>query len=133
MNSFIDISKEHCEYTVKYNQKGMKYQLLWMMFVLCMTVFEGQTLISHPNILQAIIVGMMIVTSLWTIFYFLESRLDLKNEKRKLKFLTDLHNTQLASQDYQHYKDARTYYQQLGAQIINDHPELKDKYVSHFN
>ena len=55
----------------------------------------------------------MFVTLFWSFHFLLESMSELKNEKCRLKFLTELHDTQLASGERQQYLNSKKYYDQL--------------------
>lgn len=113
MDSFTGMSIDNCERNIKFNRKWVRYQLLWLLFIVCLTCFDGQTLMSNHSIFGAINFGMILVTFLWSLVFFLESWNELKNEKRKLRFLTELHETQMASGERKEYLNLKNYYERL--------------------
>lgn len=125
MDSITSFSKDSCERNIKFNRKWVRYQLLWLLFILCLTSFDGQSLWENHSIFGAINFGMMLITALWSFVFFLESWSDLKNEKRKFQFLTELHETQTASLERKQYLDVKNQYERMIKQLKekqNDRP-----------
>ena len=113
MDTYTGLIKDSCERDIQFNKKWIRYQMLWVVFNLSTTCFNAQTLMNDHRIFSAIAFGAMLVVFLLSLFLLMQSWDELKNEKLKLKFLTELHETQLASGERQQYINAKLYYEQL--------------------
>jgi hypothetical protein len=129
MESITGFSMESCERNIKFYKKMLKGQVLWVMFNLAITCFDWSVLDAPHTKLTGIGFGAMIITSIWSIMFLIETWSEWSNEKLRLKFLTELHDAQLASGERQQYKNAREHYESVLTQIIKEYPEIKDKYV----
>ena len=113
MDSITGISLESCERNIKFDRKWTRGQLLWVMFNISVTCFDGHTLMTHPTTFSGVAFGAMLITSLWSIIFLFESWNELRSEKLKLKYLTELHETQLASSERGQYLNAKLAYEQM--------------------
>lgn len=113
MQSITGFSRDNCEWFIKVTKKAVKWHMLWTMFCVTVTVFDFQTLIQNTTAWSGISVGAMAVTSLWSFIFLLESFSDLRSEKLRYRYLTELHDTQQASTEKEQYLLAKRYYEQL--------------------
>ena len=93
MESALDLLVESSERIIKFDNKLVRHQAMWVLFNLCLLIFDWQTFYSSPSHLTAFVFGAMAVTLLWSFVFFLHAWSELKDEKRKLKFLQELRET----------------------------------------
>jgi len=117
MDSITSISKDHYEWKVKFSKKMIAWNGIWLLFSSAVTFYDLITLIHDHNYLNGIPFGMMLMTSLWSFFYLLDSLRELKTDKSYLKFQTELHENQLASSERQSYLYQKQLYEQMIAKM----------------
>ena len=115
MDSITSISKDHYEWKVKFSKKMIVWNGICLLFGSAVTFYDLITLIHDHNYLNGIPFGMMLMTSLWSFFYLLDSLRELKTDKSYLKFQTELHENQLASSEREHYLNAKQHYENMAA------------------
>jgi hypothetical protein len=113
MESMTGFSKDNCERDIKFYRKMFKGQILWVMFNLSVTFFNGYALMHPPSAWSGSAFGAMAVTSIWSLMFLLESWEDLRSSKLKYNFFTELHDVQMASTERKHYEIARKNYEEL--------------------
>lgn len=113
MESITGFSIDNCERDIKFSKKMVTGQILWVTFNLAITFFDAHTLMINPTAWTGASFGAMLVTSLWSLMFLLESCRELKSEKLRFKFLTELHDTQIASMEREQYKMSKLHYDQL--------------------
>lgn len=113
MDSIISISKDICESNIKYNLKGIREHIFWTVFIVCVTCFDLQTLINSPGAFLGALFGAMLITSVRYILVLFELYSELQSEKLRYKFLTELHDIQMSSDDRNQYIKEKKYYEQL--------------------
>jgi hypothetical protein len=123
MDSVLGISVDACERNVKTNRKWVRYQVIWVTFNIALVLFDWQTWYLSSSRVTAISFGAMIVTALWSLFFLMESHSELRDEKRKLRFLQELKETHMASDERRAYLIAKNEYEQLRKSMEKNHVE----------
>jgi hypothetical protein len=113
MDTFTSLSRDNCVRAIKLSKKWLKVQSVWVLFNLSITCFDWQTMINNHSFHDGILFGIMLVTSLWSIILLLESWAEFRNEKYKLKFLTELNEIELSCNERQEYVTAKEHYERL--------------------
>lgn len=108
-----DFYKTNCEIDIKFYRKMFRSQFLWVMFNLSVTCFDASSLLITPTVWTGAAFGAMAITTIWTLVFLFEAWGDLRNSKLKYKFLTELHDIQMASNERKHYEMARKNYEEL--------------------
>lgn len=117
MESVIEFSMKSHENTVKFTRKMVTGQMIWVGFNISLVCFDWFNFINSPSKLSAFSFGAMAVTALWSFIFLLQVLSEFKTEKHHLKFLTELRNTQMMSDERQQYLNAKKTYEQMIIQL----------------
>lgn len=132
MDNGTDVLINSCEITLKFNKKLVRGYFLWVIFNISLLLFDWQTFNSSPSHMTACAFGAMTVTALWSLFFLLEYWNEYRDNKQRLRFLKELQDRHMASDELQQYKNSNMHYESFLKKIIND-PEIKDRYAKHLN
>lgn len=113
MDSMFNISIEHCEWSLKFNKKIVRGQMLWVSFNVALLLFDWQNFNMNPSSLTAWGFGAMAITVLWSSVFLLECWSDLRRDRQKLNHLTKLRDEQIASSEREQYLQMKNHYERL--------------------
>lgn len=117
MDSILNMSVESCEWSLKFNKKMVRGQMLWVSFNVALLLFDWQNFNMNPSSLTAWGFGAMAVTVLWSSIFLLECWSDLRRDRQKLNHLTKLRDGQMASMEREHYLQVKNHYERLIHQL----------------
>jgi hypothetical protein len=117
MDSVLGLSTKSTEDSIKFIKKVFRSQGAWTLFIIFILIFDWGNFLASQSRLSAFSFGAMVVTAFWSVLFLFQTYDELRNEKRKLKFLEELQNTQIASGERQQYLDAKKYYENLVEQL----------------
>ncbi len=117
MESVVDISVESCERNIKFDRKYVRGQAAWVVFNFSILIFDWHTFMTSPSNFSSFGFGAMAITTLWSTMFFLESWRELRDEKLRLKFLTELKDTHFSSMERQQYVEVKNHYERLIEQL----------------
>jgi len=127
MDSITDFSRSCCEDRITFLKKMIRGQIAWALFMLAITAYDCQTLYLSPSAFSGLAVGAMLITLLWALLFLSESMSDLKGEKLKFRYLTELRDKQLASGEREQYINAKKFYEQALANLTKATPTDEQK------
>lgn len=113
IESVVRFSKRCREDSFKSTRKIFIGNFLWLVFNISLVIFDWETFINSPSHVTAVSFGAMLVTTVWSFFWMLQTWDEVKTEKHHLKFLTELEATQMASAELRGYANAKNEYEQL--------------------
>ena len=111
MDIFTTFTKDLAHMDVKFSRKIFRGHTLWVMFNLSVTAFDFYAMTSSPTTMAACSFGAMLVTSLWSLVFLLESWKDLRDDKQRHNFLIELNEKQLASSELRSAMSAKQSYE----------------------
>lgn len=112
IDSITSFSRNCCEDRIKFLKKTVRGNMAWTMFMLAITAYDCYDLYQRPSTFTGFALGSMVITSIWTIMFLFEFLGDLKGEKLRHLYLTELHDKQLASGEREEYLSAKKHYEE---------------------
>jgi hypothetical protein len=126
MGSWLDFSIDTCHMQIKNYRTAYQCQFSIFLFNIVLAVFNSYYAYHNQSFINYGSAGCFVIGCVWSLIFFIDSRIDYKNEMYRVKHLKELRDKRDMSSEMEGYKNARKLWESYMSGNVEEKKESGD-------